>query len=81
MPGPRVYNGTMNLPIHVNVAQYPRRVRWIMAAAWVLILVKCVLISWVVERYHMPFNAAWIIAPTLVFAGLATVLWLTHQED
>jgi hypothetical protein len=71
----------MNLPIHVNVTQYPRRVRWVMAAAWVLILAKCLLISWAVERYHMPFNAAWVIAPTLVFAGLATVLWLTHREE
>lgn len=71
----------MNLPLRFHVMQYPPRVRWIMALAWLLIAAKCVLISWAVQAYHMPFRAAWIIVPTLVFAALATVLWLTHEEE
>jgi hypothetical protein len=68
-------------PIHIDIAQYPSRVRWFMVAAWVAILVKCVLVAWAVDYWHMPFHAMWIIAPTLAFAGLATALWLTHHRE
>lgn len=71
----------MHLPVHIDIAQYSPRVRWVMAVAWVLIAVKCVLVWWAVERWHMPFHPMWIIAPTLAFAALATGLWVTHNEE
>jgi hypothetical protein len=71
----------MHLPIYLDVAQYPRRVRWIMAAAWLLIAVKCGLVWWAIGYWHMPFHPLWIIGPTVVFAALATGLWLTHHEE
>jgi hypothetical protein len=71
----------MNLPIHVDVAQYSPRVRWFMAIAWLVILVKCVVVWWAMGRWHVPFHPLWIVAPTLLFAALASVLWLTHHED
>lgn len=71
----------MNSPIHIDLAQYPSRVRWFMAVAWLVIAVKCVLVWWAIEHWHMPFHPAWIIAPTLVFALLASVLWLTHPRE
>ncbi len=70
----------MHLPVHLDVEQYPPRVRLVMAVAWVLIAIKCVVVWWAVERWHMPFHPMWVIAPTLAFAALATFLWVTHHE-
>ena len=52
-----------------------------MGAAWFLILVKCVVVSWAIERWQVPFHPAWIIGPTLAFAALASLLWLTHARE
>jgi hypothetical protein len=71
----------MNLFIHIDLAQYPSRVRWLMAMAWILILAKCILIWWAVEHWQVPVHAFWVIGPTLVFAGLASLLWLTHARE
>jgi hypothetical protein len=71
----------MNLPLHLDVEQYPRRVRWFMAIAWVIIAVKCIVVWWAMNRWHVPFHPLWIVGPTLVFAALASILWLTHHED
>ncbi len=71
----------MNLPLHIDVAQYPRRVRWVMSLAWVAIVVKCFLVWWAIGHWHVPIHPLWIVVPTLIFATLATSLWLTHHED
>lgn len=71
----------MHFPAQIDTAQYPRSVRRVMAIAWLLIAIKCVLVWWAVGHWHMPFHPMWIVAPTLVFAALATGLWLTHHED
>ncbi|HVU24386.1 MAG TPA: hypothetical protein VHE13_09705 [Opitutus sp.] len=70
----------MNHPIHIDVARYPRRVRWFMGAAWVIILAKCTWVWWAVEHWNMPFHPLWVVGPTLVFALLITGLWLMHHE-
>ncbi len=70
----------MNTPAHVALHSPSTRARWFMALIWVAILIKCVLVTWAVDHWHMPFHAAWVVAPTLAFAGLATVLWLVHRE-
>lgn len=71
----------MNHPIHIDVAQYPRRVRWFMGVAWTIILVKCALVWWAVNHWSMPFHPLWVVGPTLAFALLITAIWLTHHED
>ena len=71
----------MTFPIHIDVAQYSIRSRWIMGVAWLLILVKCVIVWWAIDHWHMPFHAAWIIGPTLAFAALASLLWVTHARE
>lgn len=71
----------MNLHVPLGVAQSARGVRWLMTIAWLLIAVKCVWVWWAVNRWQMPFHPLWIVAPTIVFAGLATALWLAHRED
>lgn len=56
------------------------RVRWFMAAAWVVIVIKCLVVTWAIEHWRMPFHASWVVVPTLVFAALATALWFRHHE-
>lgn len=71
----------MTFPIHIDVAQYSIRSRWIMGVAWLLILVKCVIVWWAIDHWHMPFHPAWVIGPTLAFAALASLLWVTHDRE
>jgi hypothetical protein len=71
----------MNLHLHLDVAQYTPRVRWFMAAAWVLIVAKCFLVWWAIGHWNVPIHPLWIVAPTVAFAALATSIWLTHHED
>jgi hypothetical protein len=49
----------------------PRLERFIVAG-WLLIIAKSFLVVWVVGHYHLNFNPAWIIAPTVAFALLCT---------
>lgn len=71
----------MNLHVDFGHAHDSLRVRWVMSVAWVLIAIKCGLVWWAVEHWSMPFHPLWIVAPTLAFAGLATVLWLVHNDE
>lgn len=75
------YHRRMTPHFHIDVAQYPTRVRWFMAVAWLLIAVKCVVVWWAVNRWQVPIHPGWVIIPTLLFAGLASALWLTHERD
>jgi hypothetical protein len=71
----------MHIPLHIDLAQYPRRVRWIMAVLWTVIVAKSIVVWWAVGYWQMPFHPLWIVAPTIVFAGLASVIWITHHEE
>ncbi len=52
-----------------------------MAIIWAVILAKCVVIWWAMLHWSVPMHPLWIVAPTLVFATLATALWLTHHRE
>jgi hypothetical protein len=52
-----------------------------MTIVWPLVLGKCVAVWWAIDHWAVPVAPAWIIAPTLVFAALATVLWFAHREE
>ncbi len=80
-PGQAVYPVGMNLPVHIDVRQYSPRVRWFVAIAWALIVAKCTLLWWAMLHWSVPFHPLWIVGPTLLFALLATTLWLVHHED
>jgi hypothetical protein len=56
-----------------------RRVELVLAIGWVLVLIKSVVVHWACEHYGVPFNAWWLIGPTLVFAALCT--WLYWRRD
>lgn len=70
----------MTPPLSFDVRPNAPRARWFMISAWIAILVKCALVIWAVDRWHMPFHAAWVVVPTLIFAALATLLWVAHRE-
>ena len=71
----------MNSPIRSGFPGHNNRMNWFMSVVWVLIAVKCVVVWWGVIHWRMPFHPLWIVAPTLVFGGLATFVWLTHKEE
>jgi hypothetical protein len=77
----RAYTIAMLLPLHFSVTRYPVRMRWFLAGAWMLILAKCVLIWWAIDHWSVPIHPAWVIVPTLLFAVLATGLWLGVHDD
>jgi hypothetical protein len=47
---------------------------------WGLIAAKSLLVVWLVQRYHMPFDPLWVIGPTVAFATLATGLYYLMRE-
>ncbi|HWL17182.1 MAG TPA: hypothetical protein VNR00_16355 [Opitutus sp.] len=69
----------MNSPFHVS--QYPRRIVWFMAIAWAVIVGKCAAVWWAVGHWNLQFSPFWVIGPTLTFAALVTLIWLTHHEE
>jgi hypothetical protein len=48
--------------------------------AWAAILLKCVAVTWAIRHWQMPLHPGWLVGPTLIFAVLATVLWLRHRR-
>ena len=52
-----------------------RRIERVILAGWVLILGKSVLVLWLVDKYHLGFNANWIIMPTVISALLCTAVY------
>lgn len=51
----------------------------LLALGWLLIAVKSVAMFWLVGRYDMPFNAWWIVGPTLLAAAVCT--WIYWRRD
>jgi len=44
-----------------------------------LIAVKCWTVSWLVERYHMKFDALWVNGPTVAFALMCTAIYFWRE--
>lgn len=55
------------------------RVEKIFLACWLLIAGKCWLVAWLVEKYHMRFDALWVNAPTVVFALMCTAIYFLRE--
>lgn len=70
----------MNLDLHLPLARLSRADRWFLIGAWLVIVAKCVFVHWAFGHWNVPFNAWWIVSPTLIFAGVATQLWLSHKD-
>ncbi len=66
----------------VNVRERPPRnprVEHVIEICWVVIALKSVAVVWLFDRYHVPVNPLWVIAPTLVFAALCTLVYLLRN--
>lgn len=61
----------------------PRNLRMerFILACWVLILAKSFVVIWAVDKYHLDFNANWIIVPTVLAALLCTLVYFFLRED
>jgi hypothetical protein len=55
------------------------KVERVILVCWVLIALKCWLISWLIQKYHVPINPLWVIAPTLVFAVMCTFVYWRRE--
>jgi hypothetical protein len=55
------------------------RVERVIKAGWVLIVIKSVAVFWLFDRYHVHVNALWVIAPTVAFAALCTLVYLLRD--
>jgi hypothetical protein len=53
-----------------------RRVERLILICWGIIVLKCVAVVWLFDRYHVPVNPLWVIAPTVIFAALCTLVYL-----
>ena len=52
------------------------RIERLLLICWLVILVKCFLVIWLVAKYHMTFNADWIIVPTVISALVCTAAYI-----
>ena len=66
--------------VHVS-RQSPRDLRTerIILIGWVLILMKSFLMIWLVDKYHLAFNANWVIVPTVIAALLCTGVYFLRD--
>ena len=56
-----------------------RRSELLLAFCWLLIAVKSWAMFWLVDRYTMPFDAWWIVGPTLLAAIVCTWIYLRRE--
>lgn len=60
------------------VARNARAERLILAG-WVLIVVKCLAVIWIIDRWSVPFHPYWIILPTILLAALGTAVYYWRE--
>jgi hypothetical protein len=56
-----------------------RKVERVLAICWLVIIAKSFAVLWLFNRYHVPVNPLWVIAPTVVFAALCTAVYLLRD--
>jgi len=56
-----------------------RRVERVIAVCWVIIIMKCVAVVWLFDHYNVPVSPLWVVAPTVIFAALITVVYLLRD--
>jgi hypothetical protein len=44
-------------------------------AGWLLIVVKCFVVIWVIDHWSVPFHPYWIIVPTILMAAFGTAAY------
>jgi len=56
-----------------------RRVERVIAVCWVIIIIKCAAVVWLFDHYNIPVSPLWVVAPTVIFAALITVVYLLRD--
>jgi hypothetical protein len=56
-----------------------RRSEALLIACWLLIALKTWAMFWMVDHFRMPFDAWWIVAPTLLAAAICTWIYLRRE--
>jgi hypothetical protein len=56
-----------------------RRVERLLGIGWIVIVLKSFAVVWLFDRYHVPVNPLWVIAPTIFFAALCTAVYLLRD--
>src|SRR4051812_11789040 len=56
-----------------------RKLERIILICWALIALKCWAVTWLVQHYHVPINPLWVIAPTLSFALICTIVYWKRE--
>jgi hypothetical protein len=62
----------------VRVSDPGVRSAWVerlILAGWLLIVVKCFVVIWVMDHWAVPFHPYWIIVPTILMAALGTAIY------
>lgn len=73
-----------DMPANSNAMPFRRLSRpphmglWLVGG-WVLIILKCVVLWWLIERYHVPIHPLWLVFPTVLFGALATTLYVWRK--
>jgi hypothetical protein len=67
-----------NVSVH-DKSPRNRRVERVIGICWALIVIKSFAVIWLFDRYHVPVNPLWVIAPTVIFAALCTAVYLLRD--
>lgn len=64
--------------VHVPPPREPRSLKseHRIIAGWILIIAKCVIVWWLIAKYHVPFHPLWLVGPTVMFGLLATAAYI-----
>ncbi|MDI1319922.1 MAG: hypothetical protein PSW75_06960 [bacterium] len=69
----------MKINLH-PLAGLSRLERWLLGTVWLVIALKCLAVNWAIPHYNVPIAPWVVIGPTLFFAAVVTVIWVTHRE-
>ena len=62
--------------VHVKERRVPSRaVERLILIAWAIIVTKCFIVAWAIDRFSIPIHAGWVIVPTLFMAAICTALY------
>lgn len=62
--------------VHLKERRQPsRKVERLILIGWLIIVSKCFVVAWAIERYSIPIHPGYVIVPTLFMAAICTALY------
>ena len=68
-----------DVSVRVPTAPNPRMLR-VLLVGWLVIAGKCWLITWLIQKYHVPIDPLWVVGPTVLFALLCTAVYYRQRD-